>query len=290
MINLDDRFITELMPEIKPNGVAVLLAIAKHCNVKKKAFPSNERLCNLTGLSINTVKKTLRMLQAKGLIKTDARSENGKTKSNEHTVNTGYISIYITAKQLPFSGTDRGSNSDGIGGQNLTDRGSNSDGIGGQNLTDRGSNSDPEVLAIGSINNKEVLTRRRRKRAPTPSENNFSKKKSIVQDLKKNDAPPLVPASPPHFEEMLKKDCAWINKVSSIKKIDRAVLLKMHTEFHQYKKLVNKLNHKDYSDYLENFLSWLDKKLEKQGRDRQKRTNSKIIKTSKYDKYRKKSQ
>ena len=63
MINLDDRFMTDLMPLVKPNGVAVLLAIAKHCNMRKEAFPSNKTLCRLTSLSVNTVKNTIKDLR-----------------------------------------------------------------------------------------------------------------------------------------------------------------------------------------------------------------------------------
>ena len=142
MINLDDRFMTDLMPLVKPNGVAVLLAIAKHCNMRKEAFPSNKTLCRLTSLSVNTVKNTIKDLRAKRLLMCKERLDNhGRNKSNLYYINTDLIGIYVPAKSIEFGGEIGGSEFDSLGGQNLT--------VGGSEF-------DPEVLTNRSINKGSI--------------------------------------------------------------------------------------------------------------------------------------
>lgn len=232
MINLDDRFITDLMPTVKPNGVAVLLAIAKHCNMRKEAFPSNQRLCKLTSLSTNTVKKTIKDLKAKNLLKAKERwNDHGRNKSNLYYINTDLIGIYIPAKSVEFEGSEF----DDLGGQILTPEGSKFDDLGGQNLTGRGQN----LTIGGSKFDPEVLTRESIKQG------------SIKQQQQITDVDNFLP--------QLILDKKFLSTTSKAKGVGEEIIKSLAADFFYYKKSIDELSHRDYAEFRKNFRFWLNK-------------------------------
>lgn len=98
MINLDDRIFTELLPKIKPNAFAVLLAIAKHMDRNNKAFPKDPRLRRMTGLGRDAVVNAKNVLVAhKIMLKKQRRGKGGSFGPNDYWINCQYIGVYIPA-------------------------------------------------------------------------------------------------------------------------------------------------------------------------------------------------
>lgn len=100
MLNIDDRLIKETLPKIKPNALAVLLAIAIHLNKDNTCFPSHDKIMKLTGLGSETVYNALKCLKKEGLL-LSSQSIDSKHKTfsrRTFTVNTDLISIFVTAK------------------------------------------------------------------------------------------------------------------------------------------------------------------------------------------------
>jgi len=100
MLNIDDRLISETAAKIKPNALAVLLAIAIHLNHKTgRAFPSNERLQKLTGLGRDAVTAALAVLRKNKLLESSQiLGKGGKFGRREFRVTTRFISIFIHAE------------------------------------------------------------------------------------------------------------------------------------------------------------------------------------------------
>lgn len=101
MLNIDDRLIKEVSPQIGPNALSVLLAIAIHLNKRTgRAFPSHARLMELTGMSKNTVYDALKRLKQFGLLVSEQKidSENGHFGKRTFRLTTRFISIFIAAE------------------------------------------------------------------------------------------------------------------------------------------------------------------------------------------------
>ena len=102
MLNIDDRLIKEVAPKIKPNALAVLLAIAIHLGKgKNTAFPSHRRLMMLTGLGRDAVYKALETLKSSGLL-TAFQSKSVESKQfgkRVFKVTTKFISIFVTSDE-----------------------------------------------------------------------------------------------------------------------------------------------------------------------------------------------
>lgn len=100
MLNIDDRLISETAAKIKPNALAVLLAIAIHLNYKTgRAFPSNERLQKLTGLGRDAVTAALSVLRKNNLLESSqVLDKGGKFGRREFMVTTRFISIFVHAE------------------------------------------------------------------------------------------------------------------------------------------------------------------------------------------------
>ena len=102
MLNIDDRLIREVAPKIKPNALAVLLAIAIHLGKgKNTAFPSHKRLMLLTGLGRDAVYKALETLKSSGLL-TAFQSKSVESKQfgkRFFKVTTKFISIFVTSDE-----------------------------------------------------------------------------------------------------------------------------------------------------------------------------------------------
>ena len=101
MLNIDDRLIKEVSPQIGPNALSVLLAIAIHLNKRTgRAFPSHARLMELTGMSKNTVYDALKRLKQFGLLVSEQRidSEKGHFGKRTFRLTTRFISIFIAAE------------------------------------------------------------------------------------------------------------------------------------------------------------------------------------------------
>lgn len=108
MINVDDRYVTEVMPIIGRNGHAVLFAIAKHLNAKKQAFPSKATIRKYTKLGRDTVDKTISELVKSGhLERKQRRTNNGrKLSTNLYKLKCKYIKVYIEATDRTLSDED----------------------------------------------------------------------------------------------------------------------------------------------------------------------------------------
>lgn len=101
MLNIDDRLIKEVSPQIGPNALSVLLAIAIHLNKRTgRAFPSHARLMELTGMSKNTVYDALKRLKQFGLLVSEQKidSEKGHFGKRTFRLTTRFISIFIAAE------------------------------------------------------------------------------------------------------------------------------------------------------------------------------------------------
>ena len=108
MLNIDDRLIKEVLPQIGPNAFSVLMAISVHLDANTMtAFPSNERLGKMTGLGRDAVYSAVKKLIDFGILLSsqEKESESGKFGRRTVQVNTDYISIYLPAKKAkPFTG------------------------------------------------------------------------------------------------------------------------------------------------------------------------------------------
>jgi hypothetical protein len=99
MINLDDRIIDKQL--LDESEFWLLMHIVKRINRNRKTFPGNDLLCQDTGYSIGKLKKVKKKLIVKNLLKVKARKGVGnKFTSNEYTVNTAYLSIYMPMKEV----------------------------------------------------------------------------------------------------------------------------------------------------------------------------------------------
>ena len=99
MINIDDRFITEVMPKIGAKGTSVLLAISKHLDVKNSAFPSLRTIRKYTGLGRDAVANEVKNLVEKGYLLKEQRFLNGRKSTNNYTVICKYITVYVKAEK-----------------------------------------------------------------------------------------------------------------------------------------------------------------------------------------------
>ena len=108
MLNIDDRLIKEVLPQVGPNAFSVLMAISVHLDANTMtAFPSNERLGKMTGLGRDAVYSAVKKLIDFGILLSsqEKESESGKFGRRTVQVNTDYISIYLPAKKAkPFTG------------------------------------------------------------------------------------------------------------------------------------------------------------------------------------------
>ena len=103
MLNIDDRLIKDVSPKIGPNALSTLLAIAIHLNQSTgRAFPSNSRLMQLTGLGRDAVYKALATLQENGLLKSIQSIDSKKKTFSRRSfiVSTKFISVFVTADQV----------------------------------------------------------------------------------------------------------------------------------------------------------------------------------------------
>ena len=97
MINIDDRFITQIMPKIGAKQTAVLLAICKHLDVKKTAFPSKYTIQKYTGLGRDSVSTSIKLLTENGLLEKEQRRKGNRQSSNLYKVKCEFINVFIKA-------------------------------------------------------------------------------------------------------------------------------------------------------------------------------------------------
>jgi len=107
MLNIDDRLIKEVSPKIGPNALSVLLAIAIHLNQKtNRAFPSHNRLMELTGLGRDAVYTALKKLKDCGILTTSQTVDdiNKRFGKRIFRVSTRFIKIFVDACDVePFT-------------------------------------------------------------------------------------------------------------------------------------------------------------------------------------------
>lgn len=159
MINIDDR----LIGMVTGNELLVLCAIAKMMDVKRQAFPSNETLSKVSGLSCRTVQRMKRSLEQKQIIQTQFRStEVGRQTSSLTMITTDMIGVFVSLKGAGGEVQDI----DYQDGDKMTYRGRQNDVPGASNLRPRGRQNDvevgdkmtPEVLIQKEVlGNEEVL-------------------------------------------------------------------------------------------------------------------------------------
>lgn len=103
MLNIDDRLIREVMPQIGPKALAALLAVSVHLDKKtNRCFPSHATLMRLTGMSKNGVYDALAVLKAHGIIAVEqsVNSDKGYFGRRYFRVNTDLISVFVAAKDI----------------------------------------------------------------------------------------------------------------------------------------------------------------------------------------------
>ena len=98
MINIDERLL-DLLPKIKGDSLAILLLITKRINRKNEAFPSRATLMKESGYGKDTVDKCLKILKENGLLSAKQRHLNGKLTSNNYTIETDYLGVFISARK-----------------------------------------------------------------------------------------------------------------------------------------------------------------------------------------------
>ena len=99
MINLDDRIIDKQL--LGESEFWLLMHIVKRINRNRKTFPGNDLLCQDTGFSICKLKRVKKKLVSKKMLLVKSRIGVGhKFTSNEYTVNTEYVSIYMPMKEV----------------------------------------------------------------------------------------------------------------------------------------------------------------------------------------------
>ena len=99
MINLDDRFITETMPIIGAKATVILLAIAKHLDVNKKAFPSKYTIQKYTGLGRDAVTNGINLLVENDILEKKQRRNGARQSSNLYSVKCNYLTVYVKANK-----------------------------------------------------------------------------------------------------------------------------------------------------------------------------------------------
>lgn len=103
MLNIDDRLIREISPIIKPNALAVLLAIAIHLSEKRgRCFPKHETLMELTGLGRDAVYAALNTLKDAGLLKVYQQINKAKKTFGRRSfqVSTRFIGVFFAASDI----------------------------------------------------------------------------------------------------------------------------------------------------------------------------------------------
>lgn len=97
MLNIDTR----LLNEVNENELWLLCHIAKRIGKNRTCWPSNKRLCDETGWSINKLQKVKTALIKKGLVKVIPRVTNdGGQHSNAYQVTSGHIGFYISLAEV----------------------------------------------------------------------------------------------------------------------------------------------------------------------------------------------
>ena len=102
MINIHDKGITETMPLVGAKAFCVLLAIVKHMNVNRAAFPSRFRLQKLTGLGRDAVDVAINRLCKEGVLSKKQRHINGKLSSNTYKVKSSYFGKFVSAEDFGY--------------------------------------------------------------------------------------------------------------------------------------------------------------------------------------------
>ncbi|MFZ8961807.1 MAG: helix-turn-helix domain-containing protein, partial [Flavobacteriaceae bacterium] len=101
MINVDDRFITEVLPKIGPKSFTVLVILAKHMNAKKSAFPNEKTISKLSKMGRDAVRNALQDLEEKELIeKKRFRQDNGTFSRVFYTIKTDLIGKFVTGESM----------------------------------------------------------------------------------------------------------------------------------------------------------------------------------------------
>lgn len=127
MINLTSEFINAH----DEKELFLILKIMLRIRENLTCWPSIETIAKDTGWSENTVRKYSRILEDKGSLDVvDRFYDSGKQTSKEYRVTAEGVGVYIPAKKLASGG----SNSEGLGVQNLKGSPSKVEGLGVQNL------------------------------------------------------------------------------------------------------------------------------------------------------------
>lgn len=219
MINLDDRFVTELMPEIGALNAGVLIAICKHIDKKKRCFPRRKTLMSFTKLTRHKLDKAILELQEAKVLKVEKRfGEKGNLLANLYTVKTSFVSIFVAVEDIePIEERV---------GENLTKgyvENQPTPYVGNQHRV--GENSTKGMLKINQQINKvlpnEVLPIKKGEENAPPKNQNFE-----IFSLKSSDeCTPPIAAHPPrnyleveaslkkYFEENADQKTALIQKV-----------------------------------------------------------------------------
>lgn len=106
MINVDDRiYKTGLAAKMKPTGVSIYFAIATHQNNKNAAWPSLDRICELTGVKKDAAYKAIKSLIELGLIerKQTKQKDSKKFGKTIYILKCKYIKTYVENTRKPLA-------------------------------------------------------------------------------------------------------------------------------------------------------------------------------------------
>jgi hypothetical protein len=104
MINLDDS----ILNDVNEQELYLLIAITKHINIERKAWPSNESLCKSTKWSVSKVNRVKSDLEDKGLLSIKPRFNKSAQSSNIYQILTEKIGVFVSVSSIKMEDSKNG--------------------------------------------------------------------------------------------------------------------------------------------------------------------------------------
>lgn len=106
MINVDDRLIDEVMPEIGSDAFSVLFVITRHINTAKRAWPGITRIREKTKLSKERAYKAIKLLIDLGHVERTQENRKGEWGKVVYRVTSKYLSVFVPASHIELSSNE----------------------------------------------------------------------------------------------------------------------------------------------------------------------------------------
>jgi hypothetical protein len=129
-----ESFVDVSPKRVTPTMRHILTILANFAGDEDSAYPRQNTIARITGLSRACVNKNLKLMEEIGILTAEARVRpDGSTRSSEYTIHMDVLNLY----DGPVPAEEEGVNEDDTGGVNQDDRGGNQDDA-GETLDDTG--------------------------------------------------------------------------------------------------------------------------------------------------------